>query len=72
VYVRHGRRIGFRNYIPIDEVLDIILETEALIGGMAVFLVVKAMEVKVPSFGDRIGHKSWVEWFEWPLWRRCS
>jgi hypothetical protein len=61
VYVGHGGRIGFRDYVPIDEVLDIILETETLIGGMATFLVVKVMEVKVPSFRDGVGHRSWVE-----------
>jgi hypothetical protein len=43
VYVRHSGQIGFRDYVPIDEVLDIILETETLIGGMATFLVVKVM-----------------------------
>ena len=64
MYVRHGRRIGFRDYVLIDEVLDIILETEALISGMTFFLVVKAMEVRVPSFGDRVGHRNWVKWFE--------
>ena len=44
--------------------MDIILETETLIGGMATFLVVKVMEVKVTSFGDGVGHRIWVEWFE--------
>ena len=43
MYVGHGGRIGFKDYILIDEVLDIILETEALIGGMTIFLVEKAM-----------------------------
>ena len=31
---------------------------------MATFLVVKVMEVKVTSFGDGVGHRIWVEWFE--------
>jgi hypothetical protein len=26
--------------------------------------VVKLTEVKVPSFGDGVRHRSWVEWFE--------
>ena len=64
MYVGHGGRIQFKDYVPIDEVLDIILEMETLIGGMTTFLVVKEMEIKVPSFRDGIGHKSWVEWFE--------
>jgi hypothetical protein len=64
VYVEHGRRIEFRDYVPIDEFLDIILEIETLIGGMTTFLVVKEIEVKVPSFGHGIEHNSWVEWFE--------
>jgi hypothetical protein len=64
LYVGHGWRIGFRDYVPINEVLDIILETETLIGGMATFLVVKAMEVMVPSFGDGVGHRSRVKRLE--------
>jgi hypothetical protein len=64
MYVGHGWWVGLRDYFPINEVLDIILETETLIGGMATSLVVKAMEVKVPSFGDGVGHRSWVERFE--------
>jgi hypothetical protein len=43
VYVGHGGLIGFKDYILIVEVLDIILETEALISGMTIFLVEKAM-----------------------------
>ena len=61
MYVGHGWRIGFRDYVPINEVLDIIPEMETLIGGMATFLVVKAIEVMVPSFGDRVGHSSRVK-----------
>ena len=64
MYVEHGGRIEFRDYVPIDEFLDIILETETLIGRMTTFLVVKEIKVKVPSFGDGIEHNSWVEWFE--------
>uniref|UniRef100_A0A2N9J3C1 Uncharacterized protein n=1 Tax=Fagus sylvatica TaxID=28930 RepID=A0A2N9J3C1_FAGSY len=66
VYVGHGGRIGFRDYVPIDEVLDIILETETLHWWNGHFSggkgnVVKLTEVKVPSFGDGVGHRSWVK-----------
>ena len=64
MYVGHVWWVGLKDYVPINEVLDIILETEALISGMTFFLVVKAMEVRVPSFGDRVGHRNWVKWFE--------
>ena len=45
MYVGHVWWVGLKDYVPINEVLDIILETETLINGMAAFLVVKAVEV---------------------------
>ena len=51
VYIGHGGWIRFRDYIPINEVLDVVFETKAFVSGMAIFFVVETVKIEVPSFG---------------------
>ena len=51
MYIGHGGWIRFRDYIPINEVLDVVFETKAFVSGMAIFFVVETVKIEVPSFG---------------------
>ncbi len=64
MYVGHSGWIRLRDYVLINEVLDVILKMKAFISGMTAFLVVMAIKVEVPSLGNRVWHGCRVEWFE--------
>jgi hypothetical protein len=71
MYVGQRGWVRLRGYIPINEVLDVMFETKEFACGMAIFLVLMAIKVEVPSLGKRIWHGCRVG-LRWPLWRRCT
>ena len=64
MYVGQRGWVRLGGYIPINEVLDVMFETKEFACGMAIFLVVTAIKVEVPSLGHKIWHGCRVEWFE--------